>query len=220
MLTTSITNTNITILFANPINTYSIPLNELSNIIIDAFNSKPIINQFPDFLAVIIPQKNLSITVDLKRAIVTDQTATDYVGRKLEPLVELVILLTKKCIKQEIRAYGFNFSALTEKKNSREDSGKYLNTLFLSNNEKLIKKLSAKSIFASGHRLLFFGDDKKRYDLRIEPELGPELSPTNKFVINENVHMEKTFLPQRAELIKDISKEYESLNLRLNQLLT
>ncbi|OGD63588.1 hypothetical protein A2160_01810 [Candidatus Beckwithbacteria bacterium RBG_13_42_9] len=209
--------TNINLVYSS-VNISQINLSEINDKVSAKFQLRPIINQFPEFLSIIIAEKNLSAVVDPRRIVIVDQSVTDYQSRDLTPLAEMAIFMNAQVGGAKLVAYGFNFSLIFHLQSSKVNSGKQLVSRFLSNPRKIKKLLTATIIFASGHRI-FFWANKRRYDLRIEPEFDSDLQPTDKFIANLNVHFPVTRLPEQDKLTAKIKEEYQFLAQRLNSVI-
>lgn len=216
---TTTKNVNITTVYS-ALDPNSLNLTDLKTLVIENLDTpRPLINQFPDLLVLVAPDKQIFITIDNKRVVVTDQSVTDSTERGFESLAKLIIKIRGQIENVSLIAYGFNYSLIVDAENDVTNSGEYLFSKYLAERkEQLESDLEVRSIFASGYRF-FSRYGNKKYDLRVEPEMATGMTPTSKFIINQNVHFKSDSLPSLTILRRNVTNEYEKLLRITNNLL-
>lgn len=196
---------NITSLF-DDFNPNNISADSFKNAIIDIYGAaaaKVVVTQFPDLLAVIAPELQISIIAEGRRVQVINQRSIDLEGLETEKFLKLVTEINKKMVDfGKINAFGLNYSGKIELTNggSEIDSATLINNISINNISK-IEKVVGSGIKSSSFHIVF-DNGLDRLDLRLNPELTKDLSGTNKINAHLNVHIKVEKFPEYSKIVE------------------
>lgn len=200
------------------LNLDSIPLDEVRGILLDTFGteSKPFISQFPEILAVILPQYQINILAEGKRLQIVDSKAGEFEDRNIPDFLRIVHrlnILVFTETKAKMTAYGFNFHGriIFGEKKAKIDSANKLIKLSIKDPNTLSGSLKAKLLGSSFRTMYERGG--VRFDMKIDPDFGSDLTPSPRASVGYNAHFNVTSFPEFSKLqaqFRDLYKNFES----------
>ncbi len=166
-------------------------------------STKIIVSQFPDLLALIAPEIQLSIIAEGRRVQIINQKAGELEGQATENYLKLVSQINQKIAPpNKLTAFGLNYSAKIELVNGiiKIDSSDILIKLSVNELPTVEEILTSKIINSSFHVVFMNGVD--RLELRLDPELSINLKGTNKINATLNVHQASDVFPTYGSLLE------------------
>ncbi len=138
-----------------------------------------------NFKRIVLPQSKKQVVITPDRKVIVEDVSGDTPDKS--KLIKLYLENTLTAISGAALkplSYGFNYSIVVSDVNAPP------------RNPEIESKFSGYKILATGNRIIYT-DDKKRLDLRFEPNLGNR----NQYIFNLNCHYELTgeLLPENAE---------------------
>lgn len=192
------------------LNPNRISTDDIKTSILDIYGSttKIVLSQFPDLLAVIAPEIQISVVAEGRRIQIVNQKSSELEGQAVENFLKLVADINSKIIGESgLQAYGINYSAKIELINggSELNTAKLLKKISVNNPETLEQTLGSEVVNSSFHIVYKYEDN--RLELRLDPELTIELEGTNKINSTLNVHFVTNSFPEYGSLV-EIYKSY------------
>ena len=109
---------NITAVFAEDVLSLAqTKVSEIRSKVIELWDESPIVTQFPELVALIIPKEQISVTIQNKAIIIANQNIKPFEERDIEKFLQLVRNVLE-ILPKPMTAYGYNyhFSSVIEGK--------------------------------------------------------------------------------------------------------
>lgn len=199
---------NFTLIPQKPIN-IDVDTTKLKTKLSDIFeNSKSIMTQFPEIIILFDPNNQISLNIlrDQNRIIIANNTVTPYSSRPLDKFFKFVKESVDIINNNEVKDYGFNILSSFDLESGLVDSGS-----FIKDNYIVKEKFDALGTLKSAGLKVVYEKDNIRYELRIEPRMGPALDPTKSISINHNSHFAAKSLPDLTDLQSQCQEIYNGL---------
>lgn len=180
-------------------------VSEIRNKIIELWDDAPIITQFPEVIAIIAPKKQISITIQNRVIVISDQNIIPFESRDIENLLRLVKYILG-LIPGKFTAYGYNFNYIFPINDSNQ-------ALFSEkiNNIMNFETLSIDSANVLGCGLNFaYEENNTRYQIVASPQFAEDLKNPVSFISQFNVHFFKDELPEYSLLSESFISEHKN----------
>lgn len=176
---------------------------DIRNTIIELWDKQPIINQFPDLVAIIEPAQQLSCVVQNRRVTISNQDVTkDFNSRDLENYIRFVIKFSE-IISKPLKAFGFNYSFLF--------NFPIENLLEIQNkNIGFINNPSKEDLIGGGVNFSYMKEGD-RIQIVSTPIYGEDLKSMISLDIQVNVHFFRDTMPGFSDLITLFKKHHDQL---------
>lgn len=211
------TQVNFVLIPNKSIDINSISADKLKAKLSDVFeNSKPITTQFPELFVIFDPNNQIGVNIfrDQNRIIISDNRVTSYSGRDLGKFFKFVKEAVDIINNNDTKDYGFNILSFFDLDDGITNSGDFIKDNFF----KTEKLDSLGTLKSAGFRLVFDRNSVK-YDLKIEPKLGPNLEGTKSIFANQNNHFAASQLPDLTGLETKFKEIYNDLPSNINNIL-
>lgn len=177
---------NLTLLFNNNLQIPGVDPFKQKSKDVYGIDTEPVISQFPDVLALILPSNQVSMVAEGKRIIVSNSGIGPIANRNVDKLISFVNGINSLVTNNDLKAYGFNYDYTLE---ITGVTGPILNlykSVFINNEESLTTKLGGEIL--SVNQSLTFEHNGSRAQFTFNPLLDESLNLTNKLNLFANVH--------------------------------
>jgi len=196
---------NVTLAYAEDVLSFAqIKTVEIRNIIIDLWDKQPIIQQFPDIIAILEPTQQLNIVIQNRKVIIANNEIKPFDARELDKFLQLVRsvgdILSKKII-----AYGYNYTFICPVNEESKDAADRIKQII--DFEKI--GISGTDIIAGGLNVIY-KDADKQLQVSVAPQFVDNVDQLAFFIIQCNVHFSVDQLPIFSELYSNFKKEHDN----------
>ena len=180
-------------------------VSEIRAKIIELWDDAPIVTQFPELIALIVPKEQVSITIQNRVITVANQDIKSFDTRNIEKFLQLVRAITE-ILPKPIVAYGYNYNFLvqTESENT-DDAKKILNDIINFDNLSIEKE----NVLGSGLNLSYLDGDI-RHQVVITPQFSNDLKTLIAYPSSCNIHFVDIKLPDYSILLDSFKKEHNA----------
>jgi hypothetical protein len=211
------TQINIVAIPNNPVDINSISIDKIKTLFSSIYeDSKPVLTQFPEIIIIFDPNNQVSINIirEQNRIIIADQNITAYSNRNEDNFLKLSRKLVDIINSNDIKNFGFNINSTFDLDNGVEDSGKFIKDNFIR-----VEKFESEGrvLNSAGFNVAYMENDIK-FNLKLEPRMSPNASPTKAINVSQNVHYTKS-LPELTQLKSDYEAIYSNLLSALSNII-
>ncbi|MFA6909036.1 MAG: hypothetical protein WC289_04080 [Patescibacteria group bacterium] len=193
---------NIVVLFEANITSTS--LENLQTSIVSIYrdkNPQPVTAKFPDLAALNIPEAQLSLLLQGRTAVITDQNIAPYSSKENEKLLRVAIEVVHE-IKTPIEAYGFNY--IFEFENGTFDNlSQKIKTNFFAQDSGLT--LPASSNLKYILPFVVYDYEGKKVSIKVEPVVENNIEQA-RMRISTNTHFATSSLPELPQLLSSYNE--------------
>ena len=173
--------------------------------IIELWDKQPIIQQFPDIIAILETIQQLNIVIQNRKVIISNNEIKPLEGREIDKFLQLARDVSK-ILSKKMAAYGYNYTFVCS---ISEDDKKIVDSRMreIINFDKIG---IAGADFISGGLNFIYKDSDKRLQISITPQFADDVNKLSAFVIQSNTHFAKDKLPDYSELFEGFKEEHNN----------
>ncbi len=172
---------NMTFVFSDEVLSLAhLKVADLRTLVLEIFESEPVITQFPDVIAVIHPATQTNLLIERNRLIFTNGDLKPFESRDIDKFTQLAIKIYQLFVSKQLVAYGFNYSFVV----STEEQ-----TAFKQNELCTVTSLGIlpEEIVGMGLHVTYKREGV-RYQIQSIPVYGMEVGAINGLEANCNIH--------------------------------